>query len=87
LEVVGLGLDKLLELRGKLKEASELLDQARTLIAAMLITDDYDYMLDTRIIVSKALQRIEEAVKLGRELTEEVELVLDVEGEEDEEED
>jgi hypothetical protein len=72
LEVVGLGLDKLLEFRGKLKEASELLDQARTLIAAMLITDDYSYMHDTRMIVSKALQKIEESVKLAKEMEMEV---------------
>jgi hypothetical protein len=80
LEVVGLGLDKLLEFRSKLKEASELLDQARTLIAAMLITDDYSYLHDVRMIVSKALKGIEESIDLAKEMEEEVELEL-VEGE------
>jgi tetratricopeptide (TPR) repeat protein len=77
--VVGLGLDKLLEFRGRLKEASELLDQARTLIAAMLISDDYDFLLDVKIITSKALQRIEEAIELARKMEEEVDAIGELE--------
>jgi acyl-CoA reductase-like NAD-dependent aldehyde dehydrogenase len=79
LEVVGLSLDKLLEFRGKLKEASELLDQARTLIAAMLITDDYSYLHDARMIVNKALKDIEEAVELARKMEEEVDAIEEFE--------
>jgi hypothetical protein len=83
LEVVGLGLDKLLEFRGRLKEASEFLDQARILVAAMLITDDYSYMHDARMIVSKALQKIEESVKLAREMEEEVDAIEEFEEDEE----
>lgn len=78
-----MGLDKLLEFRGRLKEASEFLDQARILVATMLITDDYSYMHDARMIVSKALQKIEESVKLAREMEEEVDAIEEFEEDEE----
>jgi hypothetical protein len=72
----GLSLAKLLEFRGKLKEASNLLKDAETLIAAMLIIDEYKGLGEVESIVERALERIREARRIGRELVEEVERAL-----------
>jgi hypothetical protein len=72
----GLSLAKLLEFRSKLKEASNLLKDAETLIAAMLIIDEYRGLGEVEAIVEKALERIREARRIGRELVEEVERAL-----------
>jgi hypothetical protein len=77
-------LAKLLEFRARLKEASSLLKDAETLIAAMLIIDEYDALGEVESIVKKALERIQEARRLGRELVEEVERALPPEEEESE---
>jgi hypothetical protein len=67
---------KLLEFRSKLKEASSLLKDAETTIAAMLIIDDYRWLGEVEAIVERALERIREARRIGRELVEEVERAL-----------
>ena len=71
-----MSLAKLLEFRSKLKEASSLLKDAETSIAAMLIIDDYRWLGEVEVLVEKALERIREAKRIGRELTEEVERAL-----------
>jgi sugar phosphate isomerase/epimerase len=71
-----MSLAKLLEFRGKLKEASNLLKDAETTIAAMLIIDDYRWLDEVEALVERALERIREARKLARELVEEVERAL-----------
>jgi hypothetical protein len=85
LEVVGLGLSRLLEFRSKLKEASSLLKDAETLISAMLIIDEFTALKDVEAIVERALERIREAKRIGRELMEEVDVALSDGGDEDEE--
>jgi hypothetical protein len=72
----GLSLAKLLEFRSKLKEASNLLKDAETLIAAMLIIDEYRGLDEVEAIIERALERIREARRIGRELVEEVERAL-----------
>jgi hypothetical protein len=69
-------LSKLLEFRSKLKEASNLLKDAETTIAAMLIIDDYRWLGEVEAIVERVLERIREARRIGRELVEEVERAL-----------
>jgi hypothetical protein len=71
-----MSLAKLLEFRSRLKEASNLLKDAETLIAAMLIIDDYRGLSEVEAIVEKALEKIREARRIGRELVEEVEKAL-----------
>jgi hypothetical protein len=71
-----LSLAKLLEFRSKLKEASNLLKDAETLIAAMLIIDEYDALGEVEALVERALERIREARRIGRELVEEVDRAL-----------
>jgi hypothetical protein len=71
-----LSLAKLLEFRSKLKEASNLLKDAETLIAAMLIIDEYRGLDEVEALVERALERIREARRIGRELVEEVERAL-----------
>jgi hypothetical protein len=53
-----------------------LLKDAETTIAAMLIIDDYRWLGEVEDIVMKALERIREARRIGRELVEEVERAL-----------
>lgn len=81
-----MSLAKLLEFKARLREASSLLKDARIIIAAMLITGDYRGLGEVESIVRKALERIQEARRLGRELVEEVERDLPLEPEEVEEE-
>jgi sugar phosphate isomerase/epimerase len=69
-------LAKLLEFRSKLKEASNLLKDAETTIAAMLIIDDYRWLGEVEALVERALERIREARRLAKELVEEVERAL-----------
>jgi hypothetical protein len=69
-------LAKMLEFRGKLKEASSLLKDAETTLAAMLIIDDYRWLGEVEAIIERALERIREARRIGRELVEEVERAL-----------
>ena len=54
---------RLLELRSKLKEAYNLLDEARGLLAAMMIIDEYD-LGEVEGKVERALQKIREARRL-----------------------
>jgi len=54
---------RLLELRSKLKEAYNLLDEAKALIAAMMIIDEYD-LGEVEGKVERALQKIREARRL-----------------------
>jgi hypothetical protein len=58
-----LSLNKLLEFRGKLKEAYNLLDEARGLLVAMMIIDEYD-LGEVEGKVERALQKIREARRL-----------------------
>jgi hypothetical protein len=76
-------ISRLLEFRGKLKEASELLKNAETSIAAMLIIDEYRWLGEVEAMVVRALELIREARRIGRELMEEVDAALG--GDEDEE--
>jgi hypothetical protein len=80
-------ISRLLEFRGKLKEASELLKNAETSIAAMLIIDEYRWLGEVEAMVARALELIREARRIGRELMEEVDAALggdeDGEGEEE----
>jgi hypothetical protein len=68
-------LAKLLEFRGKLKEASSLLKDAETTIAAMLIIDDYRWLDEAEALVERALERVREAKRLAWELVEEAEKI------------
>jgi hypothetical protein len=68
-------LAKLLEFRGKLKEASSLLKDAETTIAAMLIIDDYRWLDEAEALVERALERVREAKRLVWELVEEAEKI------------
>ena len=81
------GLSKLLEFRSKLREASNLLKDAETLIAAMMIIDEFTALDEVEAMVAKALELVREARRLGRELMEEVDRALGdwEEDEEDEE--
>jgi len=54
---------RLLELRARLKEAYNLLDEARGLLAAMMIIDEYD-LGEVEGKVERALQKIREARRL-----------------------
>jgi hypothetical protein len=78
-------LAKLLEFRSKLKEASNLLKDAETTIAAMLIIDEYRWLDEVEALVERALEKIREARRIGRELVEEVERALPPEPLEEEE--
>jgi hypothetical protein len=79
-------LAKLLELRGKLEEASSLLKDAETTIVAMLATDDYRWLDEAEAMIERALERVREAKRLAWELVEEAEIIRlskrEVEGEE-----
>jgi hypothetical protein len=83
--VVGLGLSRLLEFRGKLREASSLLKDAETLIAAMMIIDEFNALGEVESMVERALQLIREAKRIGRELMEEADRALSYLDGEDEE--
>jgi len=76
-----------LEFRSKLREASNLLKDAETLIAAMMIIDEFTALDEVEAMVAKALELVREARRLGRELMEEVDRALGdwEEDEEDEE--
>jgi hypothetical protein len=70
-----MSLAKLLEFRSKLKEASSLLKDAETTIAAMLIIDDYRWLDEVEALVERALERVREAKRLAWELVEEAEKI------------
>jgi histidinol dehydrogenase len=70
------GLGRLLEFESKLKVAAGMLDEAETLINAMLITGEYRYIKTVKELISKALREVEEAERIARELTEEVDKAL-----------
>ena len=80
-----MGLSRLLEFRGKLKEACELLDQARTVIAAMMIIDEFTALNKVEAMIARALELVREARRIGRELMEEADRALSYLDEEDEE--
>jgi hypothetical protein len=67
---VELQLSTELRLRAILKEIYNKLDEARTLVAAMMITSDYntDDLLFIENMVHEALKRLEEAKKLAEQL-------------------
>jgi len=67
---------KLLEFESCLREASRLLRDAEVVVTAMLITGDYSHLGDVEALVKRALERIQEAKRIGRELVEEVERAL-----------
>jgi hypothetical protein len=54
---------RLLELRARLREAYNLLDEARALIAAMMIIDEYE-LEEVEGKVEEALQQLREARRL-----------------------
>jgi len=62
-----LDITRLLELRTKLKEAYNLLDEAKALIAAIMIIDDYDSLGEVEVKVEKALEQLREARRLLEE--------------------
>jgi len=66
-------LSKLLAFRAKLKEASNLLKDAETAIAAMLIIDDYRWLAEVEAIIERALENVREAKLLAWEMVEEAE--------------
>jgi len=76
---------KLLEFESRLREASRLLRDAEVVVSAMLITGAYSHLEDTEALVKKALERIQEARRVGRELVEEVDRALPPEPLEEEE--
>jgi predicted component of type VI protein secretion system len=55
---------RLLELRVKLKEAYNYLDEAKALIAAIMIIDDYNSLGEVEVKVEKALEQLREARRL-----------------------
>jgi len=59
-----------LQLRGLLKDIYNKLDEAKTLVAAMMITSDYnlDDLLFIGNIVQEALKKLEEARALAEKL-------------------
>ena len=59
-----------LQLRGLLKDIYNKLDEARTLVAAMLITSDYntDDLLFIENMVQEAIKKLDEAKKLAEKL-------------------
>jgi hypothetical protein len=61
---VELEIGRLLEFRSRLKEAYNLLDEARALLAAMMIIDEYD-LGEVEGKVEKALQQLREARRLA----------------------
>jgi hypothetical protein len=67
---VGPQLSTELQLRGLLKDIYNKLDEAKTLVAAMLITSDYnlDDLLFIGNIVQEALKKLEEARALAEKL-------------------
>ena len=60
-----------LQLRGLLKDVYNKLDEAKTLVAAMLITSDYnvDDMMMIQGMVQEAIKKLEEAKKLAERLS------------------
>jgi hypothetical protein len=59
-----------LQLRGLLKDVYNKLDEAKTLVAAMLITSDYnvDDMIMIQDMVQEAIKKLEEAKRLAERL-------------------
>ena len=55
---------RLLELRARLKEAYNYLDEAKALIAAIMIIDDYEGLGEVEVRVEKALEQLREARRL-----------------------
>jgi hypothetical protein len=70
------GLGRLLEFESKLKATAGMLDEAETLIKAMLITGEYRYIKTVKELISRALREVEEAERIARELEEEVDRAL-----------
>lgn len=64
------GLSLELQLRGVLKDIYNRLDEARTLVAAMMITSDYntDDLLFIENMVQEAIKKLDEAKKLAEKL-------------------
>jgi hypothetical protein len=67
---VRMSLELELQLRGLLKEIYNKLDEAKTLVAAMLITSDYntDDLLFIENMVHEALKKLDEVKKLAEKL-------------------
>jgi hypothetical protein len=76
---------RLLEFESCLREASRLLRDAEVVVSAMLITGDYSHLKDVEALVKRALERIQESQRIGRELVEEVDRAIPWELEEGEE--
>jgi hypothetical protein len=76
---------RLLEFESRLREASRLLRDAEVVVSAMLITGDYSHLKDVEALVKRALERIQESQRIGRELVEEVDRAIPWELEEGEE--
>jgi hypothetical protein len=59
-----------LELRSLLKDVYNKLDEAKTLVAAMMITSDYnvDDLMFVESMVQEAIKKLEEAKKLAEQL-------------------
>jgi hypothetical protein len=55
---------RLLELRSRLKQAYSYLDEAKALIAAMMIIDEYDGLEEVEDKMEKALQQLREAKRI-----------------------
>jgi len=64
------GLSLELQLRGMLKDVYNKLDEAKTLVAAMLITSDYntDDLTMIQDMVNDALRKLDEAKRLVEQL-------------------
>jgi hypothetical protein len=58
---VEMDITRLLEFRSRLKETCSLLDEARALLAAIMIIDDYGSLGEVEVRVEKALQQLREA--------------------------
>jgi hypothetical protein len=67
---VRMSLELELQLRGLLKEIYNKLDEAKTLVAAMLITSDYnvDDLMTIESMVQEALRKLDEAKALTERL-------------------
>jgi hypothetical protein len=61
---VELDITRLLEFRSRLKETYNLLDEARALIAAMMIIDEYDGLEEVEDKMERALQQLREARRI-----------------------
>jgi len=80
----GVSQAKLAEFQSCLREASRLLRDAEVVVTAMIITGNYSLFEDAEALVKSALERLQEARRIGRELVEEVERALPPEPPEEE---